>query len=63
MCKSGGKFLQPWQMTDNIIEGIFFPIHIPPFFQMTQTQKNITCRASKIHECIQGNVYEWGKVS
>ena len=31
--------------------------------QMTQTQKIITCRVSKIHKWIWGHVYEWGKVS
>ena len=30
---------------------------------MTQTQEIITHRVLKIHEWIQGNVYEWGKVS
>ena len=29
----------------------------------TQTQKIITCRVSKIHKWIQGDVYEKGKVS
>ena len=33
------------------------------FLQVTLTQKIITCRVLKIHEWIQGDVYEWGKVS
>ena len=28
MCMSGGKFLEPWQVTDKIIEWIFMQGHI-----------------------------------
>ena len=58
---SGGKIHKELQVTDNIIVGIFSNSH-STFFQMTQTKKNITRRVSKIYECIQGNVYEWGEV-
>ena len=37
---SGGKFLKEWQVTDKIIEWIFFPIYIQPYIQLTETQKN-----------------------
>ena len=30
MCMSGVKFPKPWQVTDKIIEWLFFPIHIQP---------------------------------
>ena len=59
---SGVKFIQPWQVMDNIIEWIFiqFTFNI---LQLTQTEKIINCRASKIHKWMWGNMYEWGKVS
>ena len=62
MCMSGQKFLKEWQVTDKIIAGIFFQFTFHLFFKWLKL-KNITHSASKIHECIQGNVYEWGKVS
>ena len=62
MCISGGKFLKEWQVTHKIIEWIFFQFTFK-LLQMSQTQEIITHRVSKIHEWIQGDVYEWGKVS
>ena len=62
MCMSGGKFHKEWQVRDKIIAGIFFQFTFH-LFSNDSNSKNITRRASKIHECIQGNVYEWGKVS
>ena len=35
----GGKFLKPWQVTDNIIEWIFFPIHIQDFMSDSNSEK------------------------
>ena len=57
MCMSQGKFLKPWQVTDKIIEWIFsqFTFNI---LWVTLTQKIITQMLSKIHEWIQGDVYE-----
>ena len=60
MCMSQGKFLKPWQVTDKIIEWIFMQVTFNILW-VTQTQKIITCRLSKIHEWIQGDVYEGGK--
>ena len=37
--------------------------HVGVGWVKTQTQKIITRRVSTIHEWIQGDVYEWGKVS
>ena len=54
---SGGKFLMEWQVTDKIIEWIFFQITFN-LLQMTQTQKIITHKVSKIHKVIWGHVYE-----
>ena len=48
-------------MTDKIIE-LIFPTYIQPL-QMTKTKEIITCRVMKIHEWVQGDVCEWGKVS
>ena len=62
MCMSRGKFLKPWQVTDKIIELIFMQVTFN-ILRVTQTQKIITHRLSKIHKWIQGNVYEWGKIS
>ena len=58
----GEKFLKEWQLTDEVIEWIFFQF-ILNLLQLTQTQEIITFRVSKIHEWIWGVVYEWGKVS
>ena len=58
----GGKFLKPWQVTDNIIEWIFSQFTFKILW-VTLTQKIITHRVSKIHERFWGNVYEQGKVS
>ena len=59
---SRGKFLKACQVTDKIIEWIFikFTFNI---LRLTLTQKIITCRVSKIHEWIWGDVYEWGSMS
>ena len=57
-----GKFLKPWQVTDKIIESIFFQFTFNLLW-MTQTQEIINHRVSKIHEWIWGDVYEWEKVS
>ena len=59
---SGGKFLKEWQVKDKIIESFFLQF-IFYILQMTQTWEIITHRVLKIHEWIQGDVYEWGKVS
>ena len=48
-----------WQR--NIIEWIFFPIHIQHLYEWLLTQKIITHRVSKIHEWFWGNVYEAGE--
>ena len=56
-----GKFLKEWQVTDIIIEWIFFQFMFN-LLQMTQTQKIITRRVSKIHEWIWRDVWV-GKVS
>ena len=56
------KFLKQWQMMDKIIEWIFFQFTFNILW-MTQTQEIITHRVLKIHEWIQGDVYEWGEVS
>ena len=62
LCMSGGKFLKEWQVTDKIIEWIFFQFTFN-LLQMTQTQRIISCWVLKIHKWIWGDVYEWGKVS
>ena len=46
---SGRKFLKEWQVTDKIIESIFFQFTFN-LLQMTQTQKIITHRVLKIHK-------------
>ena len=61
MCMSRGMFLNEWQVTDKIIESIFSHFAFNDL-QMTQNQK-ITCKVSKIHKLIRGDVYEWEKVS
>ena len=43
------KFLKQWQVTDKIIESIFFPIYIQPFTNDSNS-KIINRRVSKIHE-------------
>ena len=58
MCMSRGKFLMEWQVTDKIIESIFFQFTFN-FLWMTQTQKIINGRVSKIHEWIWVDVNEW----
>ena len=57
---SRGKFLKEWQVTDKIIEWIFFQLTFS-LLQMTQTQKIITHRVLKIQEWIWQGVYDWGK--
>ena len=46
---NGGKFLKEWQVTDKIIESMFFQFTFN-LLQMTLTQEIITCRVSKIHK-------------
>ena len=58
---SGGKFLKEWQFRDKIIKWIFFQL-THNLLQMTQTQKIITCRVSKINKWIWVDVYEYAKV-
>ena len=62
MCMGGGKFLKPWQVTDKIIEWIFFPIHIQHFMSDSNSENN-NSQGFEIHEWIWGDVYELGKVS
>ena len=57
MFMNGRKFLMEWQVTDKIIEWIFFQFTFN-LLQMTQTQKIITHRVLKIHKWIWGDVYE-----
>ena len=57
-----GKFIKEWQVTDKIIEWIFFQLTFNLLW-MTQTQEIINHRISKIQEWVWGDVYEWGKVS
>ena len=54
---SGGMFLKEWQVTDKIIEWIFFPIYIEPYINDSNS-KIITCIVSKIHKWTWGDVYE-----
>ena len=54
---SGRKFLKEWQVTDKIIESIFFQ-YIFNLLQMNQTQKILTPRVLKIHKWMLGDVYE-----
>ena len=61
ICMSGGKFIKPWQVMDNIIEWIFMQFTFNILW-VTLTQKIITCRVLKIHKWIWGDLYEWGKV-
>ena len=37
---SGRKFLKEWQVTDKIIESIFFPIYIQPFTNDSNSKNN-----------------------
>ena len=59
---SQGKFLKPWQVTDKIIEWIVMQVTFNILW-VTQTQKIIAHRLSKIDVWIWGDVYEWGNVS
>ena len=49
MCMSGGKFIKEWQVTDKIIESMFFQFTFN-LLQMSQTQEIINCGVSKIHQ-------------
>ena len=49
MCMSGGRFHKEWQVTDKIIEWIFFQFTFKHLW-MTQTQEIITRRVSKVYE-------------
>ena len=40
MCINRGKFLKPGQVTDKIIESNFFPIHIQPFTNDSNSKNN-----------------------
>ena len=60
MCMSRGKFFKPWQVADKIIEWIFSQFTFNTLW-VTLTQNIITRRLSKIHEWIQGDVYEQGQ--
>ena len=51
MCMSWGRFLKEWQVTDKIIEWIFFQFTFNLLW-MTQTQEIITHRVSKVYEWI-----------
>ena len=53
MCMSGGRFHKEWQVTDKIIEWIFFQFTFKLLW-MTQTQEIITHRVSKVYEWIGG---------
>ena len=62
MCINRGKFLKPWQVTDKIIESIFFQFTFN-LLQMTQTQEIINRRVLKIHKWIWGGCASIGRVS
>ena len=53
MCMIEGNFLMEWQAKDKITESIFSQFAFN-HLQMTQTQKLITCRVSKIDKWIWG---------
>ena len=53
MCMSGGKFLKEWQVTDKIIESIFFQFTLNLLW-MTQTQEIITHMVSKFMNGYEG---------
>ena len=40
MCMNRGKFIKEWQMTDEIIESIFFPIHNQHFMNDSNSRNN-----------------------
>ena len=58
----GEKFLKERQVKDKSTESIFSQFAFN-HLQMTQTQKRITHRVSKIHKWIWEHGYEWGKFS
>ena len=51
MCMIGGEFLKEWQVADKIIESILSQFAFNHLW-MTQAQKIITCRVSKINKWI-----------
>ena len=55
-----GKFLKPWQVTDKIIESIFFQFTFN-LLPMTQTQEIINCRVSKFTNGYEGMCMSRGK--
>ena len=59
MCMSGAKFLKEWQVIDKIIEWFFYNSYFT--FYKWLIQEIITCRVSKIHKWIWGDMYDWGK--
>ena len=40
ICMSRGKFLKPWQVTDKIIEWIFYTSHIQHFMSDSNSENN-----------------------
>ena len=40
ICMSRGKFLKPWQVTDKIIEWIFYTIHIQHLMSDSNSKNN-----------------------
>ena len=59
---SGAKFLKEKQVRDKNIGWIFFPIHIYPVMNDSNSRIN-KLWGSKIYEWVWGAVYDWGKVS
>ena len=58
---SGGKFIKPWQVMDNIIEWIFMQFTFNMLW-LTLTQKIITCRVLKISH-MDVREFVWGRES
>ena len=59
ICMSGGKFIKPWQVMDNIIEWIFMQFTFNILW-LTLTQKIITCRVLKISH-MDVREFVWGE--
>ena len=57
---SGVKFIQPWQVMDNIIEWIFIQFTFNILW-VTLTQKIITCRVQKFTNGCEGICMSGGK--
>ena len=58
MCINRGKFLKPWQVTDKIIESNFFPIHIQPFTNDSNSRNNQLVGFPKFTNGYEEDVYE-----